>query len=133
MITFSWKKVNDILEWNATSVLQYFYTKQGVQIPNNFILLRNMPNRAKLLAQEKYPKGPCFLINIDRALRNASDPNHLYMYLELASKRNIFDYNIRGVLYLPEVMIPEYLKVWVERNPMLEKKEDKIYFKYEQE
>ncbi len=55
------------------------------------------------------------------------------MYLELASKRNIFDYHIRGATFLPELLVPEYLREWVDRNPMLDKKDSNIYFKYEQE
>lgn len=78
-------------------------------------------------------KGPCFLINIDAALNNAEYPNEIYNYIELASKRNVFDYHIRGVLYLPTVLAEEYHLSLAETNSMLEVKDDKIYFKYEQE
>ena len=47
--------------------------------------------------------------------------------------RNKFDYIIRGVKHLPLAMVPDYLLSWVEINPMLEVKNENIYFKYEQE
>ena len=80
-----------------------------------------------------YIKGPCYLINIDAALQNAVDGLNLYNYIELASKRNVFDYHIRGILYLPTVLAEEYHLSMAEVNPMLEIIDDKIYFKYEQE
>ena len=89
--------------------------------------------KVKQEAKQEYFKGPCFLVNIDEALQNYSSPNDLYIYLELASKRNIFDYLTRGTLYLPTIMIPEYLNGLVETNPMLKVENDKLYFKYEQE
>ena len=55
------------------------------------------------------------------------------MYLELASKRNIFDYSIRGVKHLPVVLAEEYQLEWIEINPLLSIEKNNIYFKYEQE
>jgi hypothetical protein len=81
---------------------------------------------------EPWPRGDCYLINLDEALRMAQDPNYLYYYLELASKRNLFDYKVRGVDYLPIQFVPEYLMGLVDMNPMLEVKDEKLYFKYEQ-
>jgi hypothetical protein len=131
MIKFSWKKINNKFGWNAISVLQYFYLKQNIN--SVFMRMRYVPNKVKAEAAKEYFKGPCFLVNIDDALKHASSPNHLYIYLELASKRNIFDYQMRGILYLPMAMVPECLMALVETNPMLEVKDDKLYFKYEQE
>lgn len=131
MIKFSWKKINDRFSWNAYSVLEYFYLKQGIDIPP--FLYRRIPLGVQKAAREPYMPGPCFLINLDGALNNAEYPNDLYNYLELASKRNSFDYKFRGTLYLPTALAEEYHLTLAEVNPMLEIKEDKIYFKYEQE
>ena len=131
MIKFSWKKINDKLDWNAFSVLEYFYLKRDIEIPP--FLYRKVPLKVRKLAMEPTIKGPCFLINIDAALSNAEYPNEIYNYIELASKRNVFDYHIRGVLYLPTVLAEEYHLSLAETNSMLEVKDDKIYFKYEQE
>lgn len=131
MIKFSWKKINNYFGWNALSVLQYFYLKQ--KIPKSPVLqLRRVSQKIKMEVVKEYPRGPCFLINPNEALLNASSPNDLYIYLELASKRNIFDYKMRGITYLPMYFVPEYLMGLVETNPMLEVKDDKLYFKYEQ-
>lgn len=131
MIRFSWKKINDKFGWNAYSVLEYFYLQQEIEIPP--FLYRKIPLNVRKQAMYPYIKGPCYLINIDLALQNAIDGLNLYNYIELASKRNVFDYNIRGILYLPTVLAEEYHLSLAEVNPMLEIREDKIYFKYEQE
>jgi hypothetical protein len=131
MIEFSWKKINDKFDWNAQSVLEYFFLKQKLKVPS--YLHRKIPQKVIKAVLKPYPKGPCFLINPNEVLLGASAPNDLYIYLELASMRNIFDYCIRGIRYLPLVLVPEYLKNWVLISPLLEVKDDKVYFKYEQE
>lgn len=131
MITFSWKKINTKFEWNADKVLKYFFLKQKLNIPP--YLVKNVPLIVSKEAQKPYPKGPCFLIYPNRILTEAKTPNNLYMYLELASMRNTFDYSIRGIRYLPLIMVPEYLKGCLEVNPYLKVENDKVYFIYEQE
>ena len=131
MIKFSWKRINNKFGWNAVKVLQYFYLIQKVD--SIFLKIYRPENLVKKEAEKGYYRGPCFILNIDKALKWASSSNDLYIYLELASKRNIFDYKARGIVYLPIALIPEYLMGLVETNPMLEIKEDKLYFKYEQE
>lgn len=131
MITFSWKKINDKFRWNPQSVLEYFYLKQNLKVPP--FLVRKIPEKVKLEAKKAYPSGSCFILNINKALLETTDPNYLYMYLELASQRNKFDYVIRGWKHLPLILVNDYLLNWVHLNPMLEIKNDNIYFKYEQE
>lgn len=131
MIKFSWKKINDKFDWNAYSVLEYFFLNQNLKIPP--YLNRKIPERVKKAATGHYESGPCFLVNPNIALQSATDPAYLYNYLELASLRSMFDYKIRGVRTLPEVLIPTYLVEWVKLNPMLEVKNGNVYFKYEQE
>lgn len=131
MINFSWKKINTKFEWNAEKVLQYFFLKRDKKIPP--YLNQNVPLVVKEEAMKPYPKGPCFLLCPDEILDNATSPNSLYMYIELASMRNAFDYCIRGVKYLPLAVVPEYLKGIIEVNPYLTIENEKVYFKYEQE
>ena len=129
MIKFSWKKINNKFGWNARSVLQYFYAKRGIE-PKFY--LGNKKQTILKEAVKPWPTGYCYLINIDKVLEEATDPNYLYYYLELASKRDLFSYQIRGIRYLPIQFVPEYLMGLVETNPMLEVKDEKVYFKYEQ-
>jgi hypothetical protein len=131
MKKFSWKKINDKFGWNAYSVLEYFYLKQDIPLPN--FLSRKVPEKVRKAAALPYDDGPCFVINLNKVLKGAESPSHLYTYLELASKRNIFDYKIRGIRYLPIILVPEYLHKWVEVNPLLKIENNNIYFKYEQE
>lgn len=129
MIKFSWKKINNRFGWNAQRVIQYFYCKRGIK--SQFYLGETKYDVIRE-ASKPWPQGDCYIINLDEVLRMAQDPNYLYYYLELASKRSLFDYKMRGISYLPVQFVPEYLMGLVDTNPMLEVKDDKIYFKYEQ-
>lgn len=131
MIKFSWKKINNKFGWNAHDVLQYFYIKQNIKIPP--FLNRKIPKRVKIETSKSYPLGPCFILNIDEVLENTEYPNDLYIYLELASMRNRFDYSIRGQTTLPLLFVPEYLTEIIHINRLLTIKDEKVYFKYEQE
>ena len=131
MIKFSWKKINDNLDWNAQSVLEYFFLKRKIPIPK--YLNRQIPKKVKEAAKSYYPKGSCFVKNIDEVLKGTETPNDLYMYLELASKRNVFDYHIRGILYLPVALVEEYQLQWVELNPLLKIENNKVHFIYEEQ
>jgi len=131
MIKFSWKKINDNLDWNAHSVLEYFFLKQEILPP--CYLTRKIPKKVKEAVSWPYPSGACFIININEVLVGAESPNDLYMYLELASKRNIFDYHIKNALYLPIPLVEEYQLQWVELNPLLKIEKSKVYFKYEEQ
>ena len=128
MIKFSWEAVNNKFGWNAGKVLQYFYLKSRIKPPS---YCGKLTKEVKLAANLPYPCGACYIRNIDTALENIKDPNNLYIYLELASKRSLFDYKIRGNKHLPLPLVPEYLMGLVETNPMLEVKDGNVYFKYE--
>lgn len=130
MIKFSWKKINDKLDWNTFAVLEYFYFKQLNYIP--LFCRPDIPYKVKHLASQPYPRGPCFILNINEVLEEADNPWHLYVYLELAAKRNLFDYKMRGSTHLPLALVPDRVLVSIQFNSMLEVKDDKLYFKYEQ-
>lgn len=130
MIKFSWEKINNKLGWTPSDVLLYFYLKRDIKPP---CYLGPITNKIKIAAQEPYPKGACYITNINAALTNIKSPNDLYIYLELASKRSLFDYKIRGNKHLPLPLVPEYLMGLVETNPALEVKNGNVYFKFEQE
>lgn len=131
MIKFSWKKINDKFGWNAYSVLEYFFLVRGIKIPP--YLRQKVPKLVELESRKPATVGPCFILNLDGVLKGATNPNELYLYLELASKRNVFEYLVRGVKHLPLALVPEYQLEWVELNPMLKIENANVYFKYEQE
>ena len=130
MIKYSWKKINNRFEWNPQSVIEYFYCKRNIK--PQFFLRRIPKKKVEIEARKPFPQGECFIVNLDEALRMADSANHLFIYLELASKRNLFDYKLRGVTHLSMQLVPEYLMGVIETNPMLEVKDENLYFKYEQ-
>jgi len=131
MIKFSWKKINNKLDWNAYSVLEYFFLKEEIKLPS--YLNRKIPEKVIRAVAQPYIPGTCFLLDLPTVLVEAKTPNDLYLYLELASKRNIFDYNIRKMTYLSLILVEEYQLDWVSINPLMTIENDKVYFKYEQE
>jgi sorbitol-specific phosphotransferase system component IIC len=131
MINFSWKKINNKFAWNAYDVLQYFFLKQGLEIPA--YLNRKIPKKVVKAVQLPYPEGACFLIHPNQVLLGAKAPQDLFIYLELASMRSKFDYFVRGIRYLPLALVPEYLLGCIETNPLLKLENERVYFKYEQE
>jgi hypothetical protein len=130
MTKFSWKKINDKLGWNAHSVLEYFFIKESIKPPFSN---RVIPKKVIQAARQPYIGGTCFIINLKEVLNGADSPNDLYMYLELASKRNVFDYHIRGMKHLPLALVEEYQIEWIEINPLMKIENNNIYFLYEQE
>jgi len=130
MIKFSWKKINDKLDWKAFDVMNYFFLKHNHKCPYSDWKIKS---KVKKEVEKPYPKGPCFLINSDPLFTNKHSLNDIYLYIELASKRNLFDYQMRGVKSLPLILVPEYLKGIIETNPLITVKNGNIYFKYEQE
>ena len=55
------------------------------------------------------------------------------LYIALASKRNYFDYKVRGIGYLPAYYAPTIGEFKIRSDLItISKNLDKIYFKYEQ-
>lgn len=131
MIKFSWKDINNKFSWNAYSVLSYFYLMQGLKI--NPALVGKPSELVKKAIVHPYPSGYSFLVNPDEVLINGGSPYNIYNYIELASKRSLFDYSVRGITYLPMPLVPEYQRGIITVNPLLTITDNKVYFKYEQE
>lgn len=131
MIKYSWEKINNKFGWNPYDVLNYFYLKNNLKPPS---FIGKKPTKKVIQESKKsYPLGNCYLINVKKLLIEADSPNHIYNYLDLASMRNVFDYSIRGINSLPSIIVPQYLRGWIEVNPYLEERNHNIYFKFEQE
>ena len=114
---FSWKKINNKLKWDPIEVVDYFmsihYGYEAFAIP----------------------RGPCFILNLKNLFTDEDyyTTVELYLYLELASKRNIFDYKLRGVRYLPAAFAEQYQLNEIQNSKLFELKDNNIHFKYEQE
>ncbi len=118
MIKFSWKKINDKLDWDMYLVLCYFIKKNNEPFKPVFPL----------------PDGSCYILNIKGLIDNLNhySISDLYLYLELASKRSIFDYNIRGIKYLPLVLAEEYQLEQIRNSELFKVKNENIHFVYEE-
>jgi len=133
MIKFSWKTINDKLNWNMVAVVSYFYLVRGLK-PQNMLV----PLAAKNYSKLPIPAGDCYIINIDEFLKKEaarSSTYDIYLYLELASKRSLFDYKMRGIKWLPEEVVVEHniadevresTLLWLDINTRT------IHFKYEE-
>ena len=124
MIKYSWRTINNKLDWKIDDVVAYFYYKAGLSSPID-------SKKAQRLVNTKI-NGDCFILNLKDLLAENNNIINIYNYLNLASRRNIFDYKMRNVRYLHVCFITENEKKWVEYNPLLKLVDDKIYFIYEQ-
>lgn len=131
MIKFSWKKINDKLDWDERKVITYFFLKRNLKVPT-YLYNRYPPAVILAYAKRKYPKGDCYILNIDDVLQHTNITD-VYLYLELASKRNVFDYHMRKITHLPILLVEEYQIERAKFCPLLKIENDNIYFKYEQE
>lgn len=131
MIKYNWKEINNTLNWNSYYVCIYFYLREDLKIPK--FLIVKLHKKLVEFSKEKYPEGNSFIINIQDLLLNVNNALDLYIYLQLASKRSIFDYNIRGITYLPKELLEEYEYTWAIDSPLIDVKDNNVYFKYEQE
>jgi hypothetical protein len=131
MIKFSWNKINNNFDWMALDVLRYFYLMSGADL--SLSPGRGISAKIKMEVSKPYPSGPCYLIHPRKLFTAQHEHWRVYNYLELASKRSLFDYQLRGVKHLPLALVPEYMKGLLETNPLLEVKDGNVYFKYEQE
>jgi len=110
MIKFSWKKLNDTLNWSIQAVVKHFYTKLPL------------------------PAGDCYILNIEELLQkeaNVSSNYDIYLYIELASKRSLFDYKMRGVKHLKLALVEPHLIPMIEESSILNIENDNVHFKYE--
>jgi len=117
MIKFSWKKINDKLDWDIRDVVNYF--------------------SATLHKSEPFPlpSGDCYILNIDGLFYKSKyyQVQEKYIYLELASRRNLFDYNVRGIKHLHIAFIEDYHLYYIHDSDLFKLSENNIHFKYEQE
>lgn len=106
----------------------------------NWRLLKNL-NISQILEKlndEKYLKTinlkDSYIINPHKLLENSlrGSDTELYIYLDLASKRNIYDYKYMKKSTLKSYYATEYDVNKLHMNTLLEIKNDEIKFKYEE-
>ena len=121
------------MKYNSLQILYYFCKKEKVHLPEKYY--RQVKKLTHYESLRKYPIGFSYILNIKPLLAQIDFDDKLSVldsinYIALASKRSLFDYEFRGISYLPltvldcnAVLIPEYL---------ITRKDDNYYFIYEQ-
>ena len=88
----------------------------------------NANDRDKIKELLSYNDRYSFLLDARSLLYNCNYYKHTYNYIELASLRSLFDYNIRGIDYLHKWRVPKNYSL---DNPLLTVDNGKIYFLYD--
>lgn len=133
MIIYNWNTLNKLLNWDKKLVLNYFFIKTNIKPPEH--LYKKIPNALLKVVSRPYPKGSSYLININALLLNSQlySLEEIYLYLELSSRRNIFDYKMRGEKTLLTAFANDNELEQIKRCSLIKLNRDKIYFIYEQE
>lgn len=133
MIIYNWKTINKQCNWDKKLVLTYFFAKSFIPAPEH--LSKKIPRNLFHIVERPFPKGSSYLINLDALLLNSQlySLEEIYLYLDLASRRNVFDYKMRGEKTLSTAFLTEIELEQIKRCSLIKLKNDTIYFIYEQE
>ena len=134
MIRYNWKDIVKYSNNDIHKILDYF--------TNCFVLkgtmydYLNKKSWAQRIFTSKSEKNS-YLLNVDNLIKNAENATttEQYVYLDLASKRDIFTYfNTKGrVAYLQKWKIGDsYILKQLETNRLLNIDDNNIHFYYEE-
>jgi hypothetical protein len=130
MVKYNWEKVLSIVDFNEIKVLQFFCIATLKYMPR--YLEKNLSiNLYKRAKDRGLPKGNSYIINIEPLLVNNSNysTQEIFNYIELASMRSLFEYNLKGIRTLPVMFGKGKEKL----NRLITVHNEQIYFKYEME
>jgi len=135
MIKFNWDNIKKYTKNDIPKILEYFsnvYVLQGTMY--NYLTEHKW---AAKIYNDKSPKND-YILNINDLLANEENATQeeQYVYIDLASKRDIFTYyNTRGnVIFLPTWKVEKYYNInALKTNRLLTIDSDNIYLVYEGE
>lgn len=124
MIKFNLNKIKYHCDYNVVKILQFFYHNQKLKIPST---LGKIP---KNLMRPFFYYGYSYILNLKGLLLNEQHkhPNELYEYIHLCSLRSLFDYKVKGITYLPLIL----LKNANITGDLYTIENNNLYFKYEE-
>lgn len=134
MIRYNWQNIKKYTNNDIQKILQYFtncYVLQGTMY--DYLNSKKWARNIYLSKDEKNS----YLLNINGLIKNDENATaaEQYVYLELASKRDVFTYfNNKGrVKYLPIWKIEHSYNIkQLEKNRLLNIDENNIHFYYEE-
>jgi len=137
MIRYNWENIKKYTNNDINKILEYLsncYVLKGAMYD---YLNSKSKNWAREIFTSKLEKNS-YLINIDNFIKNVENatPTEQYVYLDLASKRDIFTYfNTKGrVNYLQRWRLDDtYILKQLEQNRILNIDDNNIHFYYEEE
>jgi len=135
MIKFNWEELKKYSNNDIDKILEYFtnvYVLKGTMYE---YLLNN--NWAAAVQNSKKPKSN-YILNIDELILNDlnATKEEQYVYIDLASKRDLFTYyNTKGrVVFLVTWKVEKYYNIQtLKTNRLLNIDENNIYLVYEGE
>lgn len=135
MIKYNWEDVQKYTNNNIEKILDYFtnvYVLKGTMY--DYLVKRSW---AASIYNSKKPKNS-YLLNIDDLIKNEENatPDEQYVYLDVASKRDMFTYhNTKGrVTFIPIWKLEKYYNInALKTNRLLMIGENNVYLIYEGE
>jgi hypothetical protein len=132
MITFKYSELESKCLYKRDLMIWLLAYKCRVYIKKKDYIPSVPPGQYKTLVRTKLHPGDSYIINPKRLLENETNAsiNQVYEYIVLASCRNLFDYQVRGIYTLPGIFAG-FLKINPEHNRLLTVKDDQVHFIYE--
>lgn len=131
MIKFNWEKLIILNEFKPEFVIVYMSITRGVKI--KYLPQGILPNKLRRKAKNRgLPIGDSFILNIDPLLNNSGSYtiNEIFNYIELASRRSLFEYSVQKIKTLPLALALDS-KYDATKNRLLTIDNAVINFKYE--
>lgn len=123
MIKYSYTNLEKLCGANTELMLKVFYflfSKKPIVIPNRIVNVSEL-------------KGRNFLLNPEPFIRDrTTDPVYKRQYLYLSSLRSSWNLKNYGTKYLDLSFFPDLDTNKILHNPLLQIKNDKLYFKFEE-
>lgn len=135
MITYNWENLKKYSKNDINKILEYFTNMYVLKGTMHEYLLKH--RWAREVYNNKEPKSS-YLLNVDDFILNTFNgtKDEQYVYLDLASKRDIFTYyNTKGnVIFLPIWKVEKYYNLnMLKSNRLLTIDSNNIYLIYEGE
>jgi hypothetical protein len=134
MIKYNWSAIRYHTKNDIKKILLYFYKIYNNNLTDIQEYLVDNKYALRILDESKLNKYN-YIINLNDFLENSMNatPEEMYVYLDLASKRDYFTYlnTKKKVNYLPIWKVVDYDINKLKTNRLLNIDENNIYFVYE--
>lgn len=123
MLRYNWEQIRKYCNFDPILIVGFLRTCRGIKNT------KAIPFKLKRLAKKGVPKGVSYILNLDDLLQDKSlSVYDIQQYLDLASRRNFFDFKQHGLKSLPKVAAYDSN---IQFNRLLTVDNDRIHFLYE--